>query len=99
MEGGLFFCAAGWFCRTPDNLSRFGELLHCLNCNRLAHEKCSEPLLLQTPCDLPLAISALDLDMPARDRLRLLAPYKQLQVVICVLCENRIKAVKAHGPP
>ena len=53
--GGLFFCAAGRFCHTPDDLLRSGELLHCINCNRLTHETCSEPLLLQTPCHLPLA--------------------------------------------
>ena len=84
-DGGLFFWAASQFCCNLDDLSGVGELLRCINCNCLAHEMCSELLLLQTPCDLPLAISARDLDKAARDRLSLLTPDEQLQAVICVL--------------
>ena len=90
-----FFCAASIkYCRCPYEPGT--DALTCINCNGLAHEVCTEPLALQTPCELHLALSVDDLEKNAKYRFRKLSPEDKLKVVLCVRCENKLKAIKVQ---
>ena len=69
----------------------------CINCKGLAHEVCTEPLALQTPCELHLALSVEDLEKNAKYRFGKLSPEEKLKVVLCIRCKNKLKAIKVQN--
>ncbi len=58
-----FICAAGHLCKCKGD-PHDDDCSVCLNCNRFAHKRCIEPLLISSS-NLPFAFSVDDLDRGA----------------------------------
>ncbi len=70
------------------------DCLVCVKCNWLAHEQCIEPILLQVPWDLNLALSIKDLDQAAKAWFSQLSDADKNKVVLFILCKKRLKVLK-----
>ena len=92
-----FICAAGHLCECKGD-PHDDDCLVCLNCNRLAHERCIEPLLI-SPSNMPFAISVEDLDQVARSRFDIMSPDEKNKVNLCILCDKRLKVLKVRDMP
>ncbi len=55
---------------------------------------CTEVLSYQTPCDIQFALSVYDLDKSGMSRYNRLSAKEKMKAIICVLCKNRLKALK-----
>ena len=73
------------------------ECILCINCNRLAHEQGVEPLLFQVPCEISSALSVNDLEKDGKKRLSRMSQDAAMNVSVCILCKNKLQAMKAHG--
>ncbi len=92
-----FICAAGHLCECKGD-PHDDDCLVCLNCNRLAHERCIEPLLI-SPSNVLFAISVEDLDQVARNRFDQMSPDEKNKVNLCILCDKRLKVLKVRDIP
>jgi len=92
----VFVCAAGNLCQVKG-YPQDADCLVCLNCNRLAHESCVEPLLVNSSHLVPFSLSVHDLDQDARRRFDLMVSDEKNKVAICLLCDKRLKVLKVHG--
>ena len=86
----LVLCAIQRFCHL-NNHDGVGELLICINCNRKAPKSCTEHLLLQKPCELYLAIFHGQFRQLREESLGASTPQEQMQAILCILCETRLR--------
>ena len=92
----LFLCAASRYCECTIQ-PQLDECVLCINCNRLAHEQCVEPLLFQVPCEISSALSVNDLEKDGKKRLSRMSKDAAMNVSVCILCKNKLQVMKAHG--
>jgi len=74
----------------------------CMNCGLCAHEMCPEVLPFAIlpnldPLAIIIAISSSDLDSSGLARYSWLSDKERMKTVVCVLCHNRLKALKQRG--
>ncbi len=95
-----FFYATKHLC-ILRNEPQSTDCLKCMNCDQLAHKKIVEPILnTMTPPSSKVISSFLtvaDLDIAARARFSKLSEDNKNKSYVCILCDKRIKVLKARG--
>ena len=90
-----YVCAAGQFCRSVgDHTSSRSP---CVNCNELAHHFCAEYWSEQNPVEPHLVITMKDLSKGGKLRLKNTPSTQKCDVMFCILCESRWKAIKVSA--
>jgi hypothetical protein len=90
-----YVCAAGQFCRSVgDHTSSRSP---CVNCNELAHHSCAEYWSEQNPVEPHLVITIKDLSKGGKIRLKNTPSAQKCNVMFCILCESRWKAMKVSA--
>jgi hypothetical protein len=90
-----YVCAAGQFCRSVgDHTSSRSP---CVNCNELAHHSCAEYWSEQNPVEPHLVITMKDLSKGGKLRLKNTPSAQKCDVMFCILCESRWKAIKVSA--
>jgi hypothetical protein len=90
-----YVCAAGQFCRSVgDHTSSRSP---CVNCNELAHHFCAEYWSEQNPVEPHLVITIKDLSKGGKIRLKNTPSAQKCDVMFCILCESRWKAMKVSA--
>jgi hypothetical protein len=81
-------CAASHLCRFTDE-PQSADCLWYINCNRLAHEGCVKPILVQAPFDGCLSLCIDDLDHGTISWFSKLTNDEGNEVVVCILFDRR----------
>jgi hypothetical protein len=88
-----YVCVAGQLCRSVgDHTSSRSP--PCVNCNQIAHHFCAEYWSEQNPVEPHLVIRIKDLSKGGELCLKNTPSAQKCNVVFCVLCESRWKAIK-----
>ena len=90
-----YVCAAGQFCRSVGNHT--SSRSPCMNCNELAHHFCAEYWSEQNPVEPHLVITVKDLSKGGKLRLKNTPSAQKCDVMFCILCESRWKAIKVSA--
>ena len=72
-------------------------MLICINCNISAHLFCAEYLQFQNPVEELHVIALKDLSKEGKLRWKKTPPSEKNNVVFCILCQAKIKAVKVSA--
>ncbi len=92
----FYRCAANRLCRSMGNQT--SQLLTCINCNQPAHLFCAEYLIGQTPVvDDTSYITVKDFSKEGKARWRKTLSNEKDNIVFCILCSAKIKAVKVSA--
>ena len=72
-------------------------MLICINCNISTHLFCAEYLLFQNPVEELHVIAIKDLSKEGKLRWKKIPTIEKNNVVFCILCQAKIKAVKVSA--
>jgi hypothetical protein len=91
----FFRCVANRLCRSVGDET--SQMLICINCNISAHLFCNEYLQPQNPVEELHVIALKDLSKEGKLRWKKIPASEKNNVVFCILCQAKIKAVKVFA--
>jgi hypothetical protein len=90
-----YVCAVAHLCRSVGNHTSL--MFPCINCNQIAHHFCTEYMSEQNPVKEYLVIKIKDLSKEGKIRFKQTPSAKKCDIMYCILCEARWKALKVSA--